>query len=98
MIASTCLAVLFVPSFFVVLQRFAEWRSGPQRVASVRLIEPLPSPRRDRAQLSRFRNQLGQPAPDLVALGRVLDLVDEVRVVVDLDHEDAALVLLMSTP
>jgi HAE1 family hydrophobic/amphiphilic exporter-1 len=26
MIASTCLAVLFVPSFFVVLQRFEEWR------------------------------------------------------------------------
>jgi HAE1 family hydrophobic/amphiphilic exporter-1 len=26
MIASTCLAVLFVPSFFVVVQRFEEWR------------------------------------------------------------------------
>ncbi len=26
MIASTCLAVLFVPSFFTVLQRFEEWR------------------------------------------------------------------------
>ena len=26
MLASTCLAVLFVPSFFVVLQRFEEWR------------------------------------------------------------------------
>jgi len=26
MIASTCLAVLFVPSFYVVLQRFEEWR------------------------------------------------------------------------
>jgi HAE1 family hydrophobic/amphiphilic exporter-1 len=25
MIASTCLAVLFVPSFFVVVQRFEEW-------------------------------------------------------------------------
>ncbi|MBV8576635.1 MAG: efflux RND transporter permease subunit, partial [Acetobacteraceae bacterium] len=25
-IASTCLAVLFVPSFFAVLQRFEEWR------------------------------------------------------------------------
>jgi HAE1 family hydrophobic/amphiphilic exporter-1 len=33
MIASTCLAVLFVPSFFVVLQRFEEWRkSRKQRV------------------------------------------------------------------
>ncbi len=27
MIASTCLAVLFVPSFFVVVQQFAEWRA-----------------------------------------------------------------------
>jgi HAE1 family hydrophobic/amphiphilic exporter-1 len=26
MLASTCLAVLFVPSFYVVLQRLAEWR------------------------------------------------------------------------
>jgi HAE1 family hydrophobic/amphiphilic exporter-1 len=26
MIASTCLAVLFVPSFFVMAQRFEEWR------------------------------------------------------------------------
>ena len=28
MIASTCLAVLFVPSFFVVMQRFEEARKG----------------------------------------------------------------------
>ncbi|MFO1028286.1 MAG: multidrug efflux RND transporter permease subunit [Acetobacteraceae bacterium] len=28
MLASTCLAVLFVPSFFAVLQRFEEWRKG----------------------------------------------------------------------
>jgi len=27
MIASTCLAVVFVPSFFVVVQRFEEWRA-----------------------------------------------------------------------
>jgi HAE1 family hydrophobic/amphiphilic exporter-1 len=27
MLASTCLAVLFVPSYFVVLQRFEEWRA-----------------------------------------------------------------------
>lgn len=33
MIASTCLAVLFVPSFFVVLERFDEWRK--QRKARV---------------------------------------------------------------
>ncbi|MGO4439780.1 efflux RND transporter permease subunit [Rhizobium sp. RAF56] len=28
MLASTCLAVLFVPSFYVVLQRLEEWRMG----------------------------------------------------------------------
>ncbi len=28
MIASTCLAVLFVPSLFVVIQRFEEWLQG----------------------------------------------------------------------
>jgi HAE1 family hydrophobic/amphiphilic exporter-1 len=28
MIASTCLAVLFVPSLFVVVQRFEEWRAS----------------------------------------------------------------------
>jgi hydrophobic/amphiphilic exporter-1 (mainly G- bacteria), HAE1 family len=28
MIASTCLAVLFVPPFFVLVQRFEEWRKG----------------------------------------------------------------------
>ena len=28
MIASTCLAVLFVPSLFVVIQRFEEWLKG----------------------------------------------------------------------
>jgi HAE1 family hydrophobic/amphiphilic exporter-1 len=28
MIASTCLAVLFVPSLFVVLQRIEEWRKA----------------------------------------------------------------------
>jgi hydrophobic/amphiphilic exporter-1 (mainly G- bacteria), HAE1 family len=28
MLASTCIAVLFVPAFFVVLQRFSEWRAG----------------------------------------------------------------------
>jgi HAE1 family hydrophobic/amphiphilic exporter-1 len=30
MIASTCLAVLFVPSFFAVIQRFEEWLKGPK--------------------------------------------------------------------
>jgi HAE1 family hydrophobic/amphiphilic exporter-1 len=28
MIASTCLAVLFVPTFFVVVQRFENWRAS----------------------------------------------------------------------
>jgi HAE1 family hydrophobic/amphiphilic exporter-1 len=32
MLASTCLAVLFVPSFFVVLQRFEEWRKARKPV------------------------------------------------------------------
>ena len=36
MIASTCLAVLFVPSFFVVMQRFEEWRkAGKQRAPRI---------------------------------------------------------------
>ena len=30
MIASTCLAVLFVPSFFTVLQRFEERKKKPR--------------------------------------------------------------------
>jgi hydrophobic/amphiphilic exporter-1 (mainly G- bacteria), HAE1 family len=37
-IASTCLAVLFVPSFFAVLQGFEEWRKGRKKV-------PLPAAR-----------------------------------------------------
>ena len=28
MLASTCLAVLFVPSFFVLVQRYADWRAA----------------------------------------------------------------------
>ena len=31
-IASTCLAVLLVPSFFVVLQGFEEWRKARKKV------------------------------------------------------------------
>jgi HAE1 family hydrophobic/amphiphilic exporter-1 len=30
MLASTLLAVLFVPSFFVLLQRLEEWRAKPK--------------------------------------------------------------------
>jgi len=33
MIASTCLAVLFVPTFFVVVQRFEHWRAERKRKA-----------------------------------------------------------------
>jgi HAE1 family hydrophobic/amphiphilic exporter-1 len=36
MIASTCLAVLFVPSFFVVFQRFEEWRKPIKQPAHER--------------------------------------------------------------
>ena len=39
MIASTCLAVLFVPSFFAVLQRFDEWRKRKGPAASHRIGE-----------------------------------------------------------
>jgi HAE1 family hydrophobic/amphiphilic exporter-1 len=31
MLASTCLAVLFVPAFFVVVQRFEEWRADRKK-------------------------------------------------------------------
>ena len=31
MIASTCLAVLFVPAFFVIVQRFDEWRAARKK-------------------------------------------------------------------
>ena len=35
MIASTCLAVLFVPSFFVVIQGFEEWLKARKAKAVV---------------------------------------------------------------
>jgi HAE1 family hydrophobic/amphiphilic exporter-1 len=34
MIASTCLAVLLVPAFFVIVQRFEEWRAGGKQVVA----------------------------------------------------------------
>jgi HAE1 family hydrophobic/amphiphilic exporter-1 len=48
MLASTCLAVLFVPSFYVVLQRFEEWRKSrkdkkPPAAAQAASPEPPPS-------------------------------------------------------
>ena len=47
MIASTCLAVLFVPSFFAVLQRFEEWRKSRKKpkantVAPAKAAPPAP--------------------------------------------------------
>jgi len=36
MIASTCLAVVFVPSFFVVVQRFDEWRAARRKRGSAK--------------------------------------------------------------
>src|ERR1700751_1947717 len=35
MLASTCLAVLFVPAFFVVVQRFEDWRAEKKKAAAV---------------------------------------------------------------
>jgi HAE1 family hydrophobic/amphiphilic exporter-1 len=40
MLASTCLAVLFVPTFFVVIQRFENWRSERKGKASA--VQPVP--------------------------------------------------------
>jgi hydrophobic/amphiphilic exporter-1 (mainly G- bacteria), HAE1 family len=44
MIASTCLAVLFVPSFFVIVQRFEEWRAARKlkAKAAARTVQPAP--------------------------------------------------------
>ena len=42
MIASTCLAVLFVPSFFVVLQRFEERRKKGKAPKAAPKPEPAP--------------------------------------------------------
>ncbi len=46
MIASTCLAVLFVPSFFAVLQRFEEWRKSRKKpkAAPAAPVPPAPPP------------------------------------------------------
>jgi HAE1 family hydrophobic/amphiphilic exporter-1 len=44
MIASTCLAVLFVPSFFVVLQRWQERGKAPAPAAHARAAEAPPEP------------------------------------------------------
>jgi HAE1 family hydrophobic/amphiphilic exporter-1 len=44
MLASTCLAVLFVPSFFVVLQKFAELKRTPAPPASPPISTEQPRP------------------------------------------------------
>ncbi|HLM16034.1 MAG TPA: multidrug efflux RND transporter permease subunit [Reyranella sp.] len=44
MIASTCLAVLFVPSFFTVLQGFEEWRKKRKAPKAAPKAEPEPAP------------------------------------------------------
>jgi len=36
MLASTCLAVLFVPAFFVVVQRFENWRAERKKMAAAK--------------------------------------------------------------
>ncbi|MDO8398863.1 MAG: efflux RND transporter permease subunit [Bradyrhizobium sp.] len=40
MIASTCLAVLFVPTFFVVVQRFENWLAGRKSEAPAPVVSP----------------------------------------------------------
>jgi hydrophobic/amphiphilic exporter-1 (mainly G- bacteria), HAE1 family len=42
MLASTCLAVLFVPAFFVVVQRFANWRADRKKKAPVTVAHAKP--------------------------------------------------------
>src|SRR5205823_14693038 len=44
MLASTCLAVLFVPTFFVVMQRLDEWWSVGSRKNSTQPTRATPSP------------------------------------------------------
>jgi len=36
MLASTCLAVLFVPAFFVVVQGFENWRTERKKAAAAK--------------------------------------------------------------
>jgi HAE1 family hydrophobic/amphiphilic exporter-1 len=42
MIASTCLAVLFVPTFFVVIQRFENWLASRKDKAGIPSVEQAP--------------------------------------------------------
>ena len=49
MIASTCLAVLFVPSFFTVLQRYEEWSKGRKTAKKAKDAERIAGPPTDQA-------------------------------------------------
>jgi hydrophobic/amphiphilic exporter-1 (mainly G- bacteria), HAE1 family len=40
MLASTCLAVLFVPAFFVVVQRFENWLAGKKKAPAAQPVSP----------------------------------------------------------
>jgi HAE1 family hydrophobic/amphiphilic exporter-1 len=42
MLASTCLAVLFVPAFFVVVQRFENWRAEKKAPAAPSVSKAAP--------------------------------------------------------
>ncbi|HEY7973255.1 MAG TPA: efflux RND transporter permease subunit, partial [Xanthobacteraceae bacterium] len=44
MLASTCLAVLFVPSFYVVVRRFEEWRMARSAAKTPRKPEATAAP------------------------------------------------------
>src|SRR4029453_3094288 len=54
MLASTCLAVLFVPSFFVVVRRFEEWRAA--RKAAPAQAPPVAQARGAGGRHGRARN------------------------------------------
>jgi HAE1 family hydrophobic/amphiphilic exporter-1 len=44
MLASTCIAVLFVPSFFVMTQRFEEWLAGRKQAKAANKPTPAAQP------------------------------------------------------
>jgi HAE1 family hydrophobic/amphiphilic exporter-1 len=43
MLASTCLAVLFVPAFFVVVQRLENWRKSRKSKAAPQPVPQAPN-------------------------------------------------------
>jgi HAE1 family hydrophobic/amphiphilic exporter-1 len=44
MLASTCIAILFVPAMFVVVQRFEEWWTSRKRPKQATSSEATPTP------------------------------------------------------